>query len=383
MASVFGTIPGKQYVVAERKLGAEDCLPHPEKNHEGFTQELVRGTPISTLINPGGAGLLRSGWTGDDGVRSFWSKPPPPPAGGAPELRYFGEKAAAAAASADDQFRLFNLERAGDEVVLVDPHESTPVVVGSAEAPDVRARIQLAAFNAGGGDAKSAHATLRFDVGQDELAQSPLRPLFWSIAAGLDLSNLIKGDPDAPKDYNSDFTQAQSDRPIEIGGGLCEIRFEVVRHVEKPWWREIFSFAKSRTGKALISAVGFPGIVNEAVDLIDKAFDNLSGATPQVLFRSAKMTFAMSKWARDEFSLGSGVADIGVMNQGFSVLVPQRHYAIVADLHPRFFASHGRLVAKGVTMKQFLDPAYVDPLANVPYAVLRIKSEEASLKGAL
>lgn len=284
-----------------------------------------------------------------------------------------------------NQFRILNLGKDEDgKPVFQDPHESQATLTGGEDRPDVRARVELVAFNAGPeADEAIDTATLRLDVGQDELSRSSLQPLFWSIAAGLDLSELVAGKKDAPKNFRSDFQRSFGQRPIEIGGGLGRLRFEVVAHKPKPWWRQVFSFASSGAGKGLVNVLGFPGIMNEAIALIDSAFDRIGDGSQKILFRSAPMTFALSEHARSEFTLGMPGVQVGVLNTGFSLLLPHRYFDDVIAQRPSFLGSYGRLLPQGKSLADFAEPGYEDPFAQIPYAVLRIRLEEASLTSSL
>lgn len=102
----------------------------------------------------------------------------------------------------DDSFRLFNLavDAESGTAAFIDPHHSTANIAGTEDEPDVITKINLTAFHPGSWIekeiGKGAKATLRLDVGQDELSDSPLEPLFWSIAAGLDLAGVAQ-DPES------------------------------------------------------------------------------------------------------------------------------------------------------------------------------------------
>ena len=295
-----------------------------------------------------------------------------------------GERREAPEVALDDSFRLFNLvpDPNTDTAHFVDPHESKPNVAGTDEEPDVITKINLLAFHPGSQIereiGKDARATLRLDVGQDEQAESTLEPLFWSIAAGLDLSNVAK-EKEAPKKYRSDFDKAFARRPIEIAGGLAEIRFEVFAHEEKSWWRKIFSGLGGSAAQSLITALGFPGIVNEAIDILNEAFDKFDNNT-KPLFRSAKMTFALSERARVGYTLGMPGVRAGVLPQGFSLMVPQKHYQQIRESKPYFLGTYGKLVPGDVTLDQFNSAGYQDPYAAIPYALLKVQSKAAALQ---
>src|SRR5690606_13606189 len=98
-----------------------------------------------------------------------------------------------AAAIADEQFRVFAIEEDEKGLRLVDPHEVVPKLAGASDKPDVRMNIELVAFHAPASlrNGEFKGATLRLDVGQDPLSRSVLSPVFWSIAAALDLKSAL------------------------------------------------------------------------------------------------------------------------------------------------------------------------------------------------
>ena len=72
--------------------------------------------------------------------------------------------------------------------------------------------------------------------------------------------NQVKNDKTESKDLKSDFSQALSRRPVEIPGGLGKVTFNVIKHKEPPWWKQIFKFLESGTAKELVSTFGLPGV---------------------------------------------------------------------------------------------------------------------------
>ncbi|MEJ2717437.1 MAG: hypothetical protein P8182_09910, partial [Deltaproteobacteria bacterium] len=166
-----------------------------------------------------------------------------------------------------DQFIVFQFSTEVNGPTILDMSEVNPVKPGGDDKPDALARIQLVSFHVGSDESieKNARATLRLDFGKDSNSDSPLDTVFWSIAAGLNLYNEAMKKPTEAKDLKTDFNEAFSRRPIEIPGALGRLSFVVVRHKEPAWWRKIFTFFQSGTGKALISAVGFPAITQQAI----------------------------------------------------------------------------------------------------------------------
>jgi hypothetical protein len=272
-----------------------------------------------------------------------------------------------------EQFRLFNLLPSGE---LADPHETDPNVAGNDAFPDVRLSVQLVGFNPGARAGTETRATVRLDIGQSASA-SNRSPLYWSIAAGLDLVDLAVSGKSGDR-FGSSFDSAFVQRPIDVPGGLADLRFEVVCHAEPAWWKQIFGLAGSGTGASLMTACGFPGVSRDAVKIIDKAFDELSGAH-RVLFKSKRMTFALSARARDEFALGMAGVQIGCINRGFCVLAPQQWYQKLKELKPRYLGTYGVLIPASLSLDDFLAVPNANPLSAIPYAVLKVNSKSVVL----
>lgn len=280
-----------------------------------------------------------------------------------------------------DQFLIFQFSADEDGPRILETSDVAPALKGSSEEPDVRARIQLASFHVGKGEDidKDTRATLRIDFGKDEKSDSPLDTVFWSIAAGLKLYNGATKAPAEAKDIQADFNQAFSRRPIEIPGGLGKLRFEVVKHREPKWYQKVFDFIQGDTGKALISAVGFPGVTAQAVGLIDELVNRLDKDDPVPLFQSRPMTLALSERARASYTGGIPGIEIGSLSPGFCLLARGRDFDTVIEHDPLFLASYGLLVPKGVSRSDFLANAYDDPFTDVTYAVLRVAMDTSKL----
>jgi hypothetical protein len=100
-----------------------------------------------------------------------------------------------------DQFTLFQLTD-DPKAPIADLHAISPTLPGSDEKPDVQVRIELVSFQVAPGTVdEKMPATLRMDMGQDQSSSTDQDPLFWSIAAGLDLATqaMKGGDPKAAR----------------------------------------------------------------------------------------------------------------------------------------------------------------------------------------
>lgn len=283
--------------------------------------------------------------------------------------------------AADDmrsQFRLFPLVAIdGDRAEFIDPHRAAPSFRGDSSAPDIHAKVELVAFNAGDlPTAEFSRATLRLDVGEGASALPGGSALNWAIVAGL---NLAAAGTDRPDRAGHDFNGCFARRPIEIRGGAALLRFEVVAHPEPSWWRRIFSrLAKGDVGE-LVTAFGFPAIVPQAVRILDTAFSQFDAGT--TLFRSAKMPFALTESARDGMTMDTPGIEVASLPQGLSLLVPQQHFANVVEVSPKYWMGYGALHPGGATAAEINDSEYVNPLAQIPYAILRTRLEAVKLSG--
>lgn len=289
--------------------------------------------------------------------------------------------------SAAEQFMLFQLGNAG--VPLRDLTEITPGIEGSDSAPDVHASISLLAFHLADDKAQSvtdaSRATLRLDLGKDPSSNSPLEPLFWSIAAGLDLYDHVSSGSNGqdPKRMSDDFPAKFRQRPVEIPGGLGQLRIEVMAHPEKPWWRRALGFfGEDRGVRQVVTSVGFPGIALDAVRLIDEMIGRFEDAAAEPLLRSRPLTLAFSEAARDDYVGGSDSARIGCITPGFYVLVRQADSDIFRQQPPLFLGHTGHLVPRTEWEKApgTIDPEHTD-YRGVTYAVLKVRLRATSLGG--
>ena len=281
-----------------------------------------------------------------------------------------------------DQFIVFQFSSKDTGPRVLETSEVTPSIAGSEDLPDAKARLELTSFHIGKDEdvKKDTKATLRIDFGKDKNSSSPLETVFWSIAAGLELYDEIKKDTAQAKDLKSDFSKAFARRPVEIPGGLGQIRFEVVKHKEPPWWRKVFSFLQSGTGRALTSAIGFPGITAEGIRFVDELVGRLDDSKPEVLFRSRPMTLALTQKAKDEFTGGIPGVEVGAINSGFSLLARGRDYKTLVEHDPVYMAAYGLLRPGAVSIADFLGGSYEDPFQDMTYAVLRTKIVAAELE---
>jgi hypothetical protein len=269
-------------------------------------------------------------------------------------------------------FQLSNAERP-----ICDLTEVTPEIEGSANEPDVQVSVAMLAFHLAHSTAESvqekSRATLRLDLGKDEGSNSQMEALFWSIASGLDLYEHIKGGANAttPKKMSDDFSAKFRQRPVEIPGGLGQLRIEIVEHAEPPWWRRAIGFVTEDSSvKRIISSIGFPGIALEAVRLLDAMIGRFEDAAARPILRSRPLTLAFSKAARTDYTAGSEAARIGCIAPGFYVLLRHADTAVFNQSPPVFLGHTGHLVPRSDWEK---NPATVNPdstaYSDITYAV--------------
>jgi hypothetical protein len=284
-----------------------------------------------------------------------------------------------------DQFTLFQLAGQDAPSPIVDLHSATPTLDGNDDNPDARASIDLLSFRIAPSEHldRTMQATLRLDIGKDRSSPSPLDPLFWSIAAGLDLAAQAVTAPAESKALSSDFSKAFKRRPIEIPGGLAELRVEVVAHVEPPWWRRIFSFADNASVRKLVAAIGFPGIALDAVQLLDTMLGRFDEGKAKPIFRSRPLTVALTKRAAIDFSGGLSSVSAAVLNDGVFLMLRHRDVSLLKLHPPVYLGGYGRLVPKASWDPAAPKPPDDDPYSDLSYAVLRVKTRATRLDPGL
>jgi hypothetical protein len=294
-----------------------------------------------------------------------------------------GEDITKGLAAADgDQFMVFQLNNSLEGPTILDATEVQPSIDGNAENPDVLVAIQMLAFHVAENEGidKNTRATLRMDIGKDESSTDKrFDTVFWSIAAGLQLYNNVKSGKTESKDLKSDFSQALSKRPIEIPGALGRVTFNVLKHQEQPWWKQIFTFLESDTAKGLVSAFGLPAVTLQVINVFDQLLNRISDSSPKILFAGRPMRLAFSKQARTEFTGGNPRVSMGCLNGGFCVFARGRDFNTVAKSNAVFYPTIGKLVPATVHPGEIAAGGYDDPLQNVTYAVFKVGTKATKL----
>lgn len=275
-----------------------------------------------------------------------------------------------------DQFLLFKL---GDQTKpILDLADIDPGIEGKEDEPDIVTNIALVAFHFDEGEAiaEDTKATLRLDLGKDPQSDSLLDTLYWSIASGLDLwRHLKESNKTEPKKLSTDLATTFRRRPVEIPGGLGQLRVELVAHPPLPWWRKLISFSASDETKTLISTIGFPGITVEAVRLVDELLSRFDESAAKPIFSSRPMTLAFSKRARDEFRLGAAGVSVACIDSGFYVMVRAKDVGALIAEPPLFLTGTGLLVPEKAWQAQKPNFNWAkNPYNGLTYAILRVKS---------
>ena len=242
--------------------------------------------------------------------------------------------------------------------------------------------LELLSFHVGSGEEvdPNTRATLRINFGKDESSTDKrFDTAFWSIAAGLNLYNQSKKKPVEPKDLKADLHKAFGNRPIEIPGGLGRLSFEVVRHVEPPWWKRIFRFLQSDTGEALVSVLGFPAITNNAIQALDELMNRLIDSEPVPLFKSLPMRLALSKFAREEFTGGNPRVSLGGLSRGFCIMARGQDFETVNKANVTYMSTYGKLVPREVSEADLVSGNFEDPLDKLTYAVFRVGTKSTKI----
>lgn len=281
-----------------------------------------------------------------------------------------------------DQFVVFQLNDTMDGPAILNAEAVKPKLAGSDEEPDVLTKLNLLSFHVGADERidKNTRATMRINFGKDPSSTDrSFDTAFWAIAAGLKLYNDSTGQPAQTKELSADINRAFGNRPIEIPGGLGNLSFEVVKHVEPPWWKKVFSFLEGGTGQALTSVLGFPAVTQAAIGIIDELVGRLAEVEPEVLFKSRPMRLALTARAHDEFTGGSPRVRLGSLSNGYCVLARFRDYNDIATSDAVFYPTHGLLAPASADPANIASLTTKNPLHGMTYAVFRMRMKSTAL----
>jgi hypothetical protein len=280
----------------------------------------------------------------------------------------------------DDQFIVYQLSKELQGPAILDSTAVTPSLEGTDAQPDVLAKLNLISFHVGAGDEvdRDTRATMRITLGKDPSSASRiLDTAFWAVAAGMKLFADEK--PAQDKQLAADINRAFANRPIEIAGGLGLLSFEVVKHEEPKWWQKLFGFLRSGTGEALTSVLGFPGVTQPALALVDELLGRLDEEKHEVLFQSAPMRLALTQRAHEEFTGGNPRVKLGCLDQGHCVLARGRDRNALVAADPVFLPTHGILVPATADPGDTAALTTKNPLHELTYAVFRVQTKSTLL----
>jgi hypothetical protein len=285
-----------------------------------------------------------------------------------------------------DQFIVYQISKVAEGPALLDATAVQPALVGSADQPDVLARLNLASFHVGKGENidPDTRATMRITFGADPSSSTRmLDTAFWAVAAGLKLyaqgQDGKGGGVAQDKQLATDINRAFANRPVEVSGGLGLLSFEVVRHQEPQWWQKLFDFARSGSGQALSTALGFPAITQPALALVDELLNRLAEDKHEVLFQSAPMRLALTAQAHEEFTGGNPRIKLGALADGYCVLARGRDRDALLAADPVFLPTHGILAPASADPGRTEELTIGNPLHGLTYAVFRVKMKTTQL----
>jgi hypothetical protein len=280
------------------------------------------------------------------------------------------------------QFIIFQLNNKMDGRSVLESSAVEPNIDGSGDQPDLLVSLEMLSFQLGAQENidPDTRATMRINFGKDESSTDQrFDTAFWSIAAGLRLYDQVKNKKTDGKDLKSNLHKAFGNRPVEIPGGLGKLSFEVVKHKEPPWWKQIFGFLQSGTGEALVSVLGFPAITTQAIKVLDELLARLTDSRPEPLFKSLPMRLALSKYARDAFTGGSERVKIGCLRPGFCIMARGKDFKTIAEADVIYYPTYGKLVPRDLNESELVSGSYQDPLRDVTYVVFRLGMKSTKL----
>jgi hypothetical protein len=292
--------------------------------------------------------------------------------------QFGGEIATAQTAELRDQFFIFQLNDDPKGPAVLEPTEVAPSIKGSDDQPDVLMRLAMESLHVGKQEPVSPEtkATTRVAVGEDSSVSRGFETLTWTLAAGLDLWDQYKNEQTQHNEMKADSHEAFGGSPIELVGGVGKLSFEVVKHKNPPWWRDLFKLAQDPTVNKLVSLVGFPAITLSAVSFVDGLLSKLLGSEdPDVLFKGRPMKLALTEKGRDELTAGLHTVKAGCVNPGFLVLARGRDRDEIVAADVEYHSELGVLIPRGKRGEEIYD----DALPEVTYAIMRLKMKQAKL----
>lgn len=284
-------------------------------------------------------------------------------------------------AAADDSNQFILLQLSDGDKRVVNTSQVVPQLKGD-EKSDINMLLDFEGFKVGADEDidPGTKATLQLQIGQEKNVDG-LEKLFYCINGGLDLYNDIKKKSAEAKDFKKSTSEALGKKPISIPAGIGQLSLKVVKHEEPKWWQRIFQFAKSDTGRELMSLIGFAGVTETAVNCLAGMLDNLFDKQPQVLFQSQPIRLAFNQSAKEELSGGLSTNFVSSLNPGFWVMARKRDYQAIVNAKPIYYGGLGLLAPDG--MSEIEADSNNNPFSRLTYAVIRSRMKEVDLKQGL
>lgn len=278
-------------------------------------------------------------------------------------------------------FYIFQIQPDGAANAALDLSKVTPVFNGGVDAPDILMQLEMLCFNLAKSEKVNSktRATMRVIIQQMETLDASLDPLVWVVSAGLQLYNLKERKRSKPIDLKMDFRETFGKRPIEIPRGRAMMTFDVYKHKAPGWWHKVFKFLRSNTGKTLTSAVGFPGVTQEAVGIIDELLNRLSRNKTETLFQSVPLELVMHEAAK-KLREADGITKAGCLNPGLFVLCQGGDLRFFKDTPATYFSQQGILVPQGTEPAEFLSADFQNPFDDKTYSIFRVGMQPTKLK---
>jgi len=281
-----------------------------------------------------------------------------------------------------DYFMPFMLSKTQDVPTLVSVLDSQPELAGSDDQPDIALAMSMLALRLGTKDKQSIEAdtqvTMRIDVTEDENAQeSRFDNLKWVIASSIKLYNEAKGVVREPEEIRAKSDDALGKRPIEIPGGLGQIRLTMTKHKQSVW-RDAANLLVGDFGQTAVSMLGLPAVAGPVMNFVDQLLSRMFQG--DVIFDGGYIPFAFSAKARSRAQalLGS-TAIVSCLNPGLYIIMRNEDYYATRELGAVYSLAYKRLFPKTdrTTLEAMIAQSGKNPFDEFTYAVFQFRMREA------
>ena len=236
--------------------------------------------------------------------------------------------------------------------------------------PDIAMAINLVHFNLSNKEElnKRTRATMRLTIEQKDPLFQQQEPLMWIASVGLKIFDIVKNKKSL-KDVNlADFNGAFGNRPIEIPKGRATLSFDLIKHREPKWWQKVFNFTNSPEGHALSAALGFPGVTQNVVGMMDRLFKDITKSRSEVIFNSEKIDLAFTNAAKGEDSF----EETAVMNRGYYLVCKGSDLGFFMSTPAKFNKAVNNLIPRDIGMEEFLSEGFVNPFDSKTFAIFKV-----------